>query len=119
MASKDEKLCMAAIRNSTVTNINWNGVAKDLGVGTANAANCQWRRFKKAKFSDVAQPTKPIKTNGNKKRPIDEMSDGEEERVVRKQPEKKKKRGGRQVKMETPELDSEEVEFEEDWGDEI
>ncbi len=47
------------------------------------------------------------------------MSDGEEETVVRKQPEKKKRVGGRKVKMETPESDSEEVEFEEDWGDEI
>ncbi|KAF4624399.1 hypothetical protein G7Y89_g13773 [Cudoniella acicularis] len=68
---------MAIIKNSTVTNIDWDGVARDLGVSTANAANCQWRRFKKAKFSDASPPTKSAKTNGSKKRAVEEMSDGD------------------------------------------
>lgn len=111
---------MAVIKNSTITNINWEGVAKDLGKGTSKAANCQWYRFTKA-FAVNGSP-KTTKTNGSKKRGIEEVGDGEELEgdVVRKQPqlakkEKVKGRGrGRKVKMETPESD-EEDEF---YGDE-
>ncbi|KAF8851903.1 hypothetical protein BDZ45DRAFT_678727 [Acephala macrosclerotiorum] len=119
MTSKDEKLCMAVIKNSTVTNINWDGVAKDLGVGTGNAANCEWRRFK-AKFNDIAPP-KPAKIDGRNKRSVGQMSDGngdrdgsnggdtrKEENPIRQQPEKKTKTKGRgrNVKRVTPESDT-------------
>lgn len=65
MASKNEKLCMAVIKNSTVTKIDWDGVAKDVGVATANAANHHWRRFKKT--FDNSPSTTPVKANGGKK----------------------------------------------------
>jgi hypothetical protein len=96
MASKNEKLCMAIIKNSKVTNINWDAVAKDIGVETKNVPDCQWRRFKKT--FDTSSTTKPAKPNGSKKRAIEEISDGEEGKVVRKQPAKKGKGKGRSRK---------------------
>lgn len=108
---------MAVIKNSTVTNINWDGVAKDLGVGTGNAANCQWRRFK-ARFNDAA-PQKLVTMNGRKKRPVGEISDSsgggdggdarKEGNPVGQHSEKKTKTKGRgrNAKRETPESDTE------------
>lgn len=104
MASKDEKLCMAIIRNSVVEKINWDAVAKDMGMSGAHAARCQWTRTKKKLNEDA--PSTPSKSTAGRKRGMKEMSDGEEEKVVRKEPAKKKGRG-KKVKMETPELTSE------------
>jgi hypothetical protein len=58
MATENEKLCMAIILNSSITNIDWKGVAADLGLEKINSARQRWYRFKSAKFGPSPRPTK-------------------------------------------------------------
>ncbi len=46
-ATKEMQLCVAIIRNSEISNINWEGVKIELGSSTAHAAQCRWSIFKK------------------------------------------------------------------------
>lgn len=96
-----------------------------MGLGTVNAATCQWYRVKK-KFdeaqsknsSDQSSDVKPGKANTGKKRTIEDISAGEEKKVVRTRPAKKKGRGRKAKKEETPETEIEE-EILQDDEDEI
>jgi hypothetical protein len=115
MSSKDERLCMAIIRNSEVTKIDWAAVAKDFGVETPKVAQCQWYRVKlrfdnakSTKNSDNNSDIKSDKVNSGKKRGMEEPSASEEGKTARKRPAKNTKRRGRKAKMETPEPEAEE-----------
>jgi hypothetical protein len=110
MATENEKLCMAIILNSSITNIDWKGVAADLGLEKINSARMRWYRFKSAKFGPSPRPTKeatapatqttPSKggKNAGKKRGLQEMSEGDDE-IVRRTPARKAKE--KKVKLES------------------
>jgi hypothetical protein len=92
-----------------------------LGVATGNAANCQWRRFKKTFTRVDASPKKAARASGRKKNAIEDMmedmmsldGDGEEGQDVEQMPEKKPKRKGRprKIKTEMVEEDDEEEDY--------
>jgi hypothetical protein len=65
-ATSDEKLCMAIINNSTITNIDWKGVAAELEMEKINSVQKRWQRFRKAKFGTMTGPEKSEGGNAGK-----------------------------------------------------
>lgn len=100
----------------TKTHINWEGVAKELGVAGGNAANCRWRRFKKNQFGNNPRVEKGkvaktrTTTNSPSKRGAKLENTVLVETPVRRLPARKNK--GRTIKFETP---SDGEEEEEEW----
>jgi hypothetical protein len=122
-ATENEKLCMAIIANSQVTNIDWQGVADALGIEKIGTVQKRWSRFKAAKFGSAggssmaaaasSTDTTPIK-KGNaagKKRGAEEMNYGDEGKVysASKRPQTNKKPVYK--KTASPEMDEEGVEI--------
>ena len=105
---------MAMIQNSTVTNIDWKGVADELGIDKIGTAKQRWYRFKAAKFgsaqgspkaaAESTSETTPKKRGGaaGKKRAADEMNDGDDE-AGHQVPAKNVK--AKKIKLETPATD--------------
>jgi hypothetical protein len=103
----NEKLCMAIVNNSTISNINWAGVGAALGGLKVNSVQKRWKRFKDtsiAKNSTNEQSETNNGTNGSKKRGIGEVSNGEEESVCRLPVRKAR---GKKVKIQIPGSDEE------------
>jgi hypothetical protein len=110
MPTDDEKLCMAIVNNSTISNINWAGVGAALGGLKVNSVQKRWKRFKDVSAAENTTNRPPEKTvkigaNGSKKRDIAEVS-GEEEETARRLPARKAK--GKKAKFQTPISDEEE-----------
>jgi hypothetical protein len=98
----NEKLCMAMVNNSTITNINWAGVGAALGGLKVNSVQKRWKRFKDtsiAKNSTNEQSETNNGTNGSKKRGI-----GEEQSVCRLPARRAR---GKKVKVQIPSSDEE------------
>jgi hypothetical protein len=111
MTTDNEKLCMAIVNNSTITNINWAGVGAALGGLKVNSVQKRWKRFKDtstAENSTNKQPENPTMkngANGSKKREIAEVS-GDGEEAVRRLPARKAR--GKKAKIQTPSSDEDE-----------
>jgi hypothetical protein len=124
MATENEKLCMAIINNSQITNIDWKRVAAELGMDKIPSVHKRWSRFKIAKFGASPRGTKtagapksgksPSKGNEGtgKKRSLQEMSEGEGD-AVRRLPARKAKE--KRIQLETPENDDGE---DDEWAEE-
>jgi hypothetical protein len=110
MASDNEKLCMAIINNSSISNINWPAVASELGMAKVGSVQVRWHRFKKAKgfvkargekATPMPEAAKDVKNGANtsKKRGAETMNEFEElvkeeeveDVVARKLPSRKAK----------------------------
>jgi hypothetical protein len=112
MASENEKLCMAIINNSSISNIKWQAVASELGMAKVNSVQKRWERFRKAKSFVKARAAKAIPipeleaakdvkigANISKKRGAETMNEfeelvkeeGVEDVVARKLPSRKAK----------------------------
>jgi hypothetical protein len=103
----NEKLCMAMVNNSTISNINWAGVGAALGGLKVNSVQKRWKRFKDtsiAKKSINEQSETNNGTNGSKKRAIGEVSNGEEESVCRLPARKAR---GKKLKIQIPSSEEE------------
>jgi hypothetical protein len=89
MATDNEKLCMAIINNSSISNIKWQAVASELGMAKVGSVQKRWERFKKAKgfvkargakATPVPEAAKDVKNGANtsKKRGAEMMNEFEE-----------------------------------------
>src|SRR3954452_14940999 len=93
--SATEKLALAMIRHSEVSDTNWTAVANEIGATTPHAAQCRWSKYKKdnglamgknanageGSSAPKSKATKGKTAMGGKKRKAAEEIDGEEEVV--------------------------------------